>query len=147
LKHVLKRPIVLQVPDKVVYSTHDYTWQHRYVDFGNGKEYQEGGPEHQRVIETMERRWGRVADKYPVWIGEFGTYHGQTFDHFWKWLLDYMKSKDLVGFSYWCLDGTQSTATGRTLGAEEGYGLLNMDWSDYASKPHLESVQKLMETL
>jgi endoglucanase len=143
LKHVWKRPIQLNVPDRVVYSTHDYTWQHRYLDFSQN--YADDGPEYKRFIATMERRWGKVAEKYPVWIGEFGTWHGTSFDTFWRWMLPYMKSKDVAGFSYWCLDGTQSTATGRSFGAEEGYGLLNMDWSDYASLPHLQSIQALMK--
>jgi hypothetical protein len=34
-----------------------------------------------------------------------------------------------VSFSYWDVDGTMSTAQGRTFGGEDGYGILNMSWT------------------
>lgn len=45
--------------------------------------------------------------------------------------------------SYWAIDGTQASGTGRTFGDEEVYGILNMKWDDAASTLLLQALQKI----
>ena len=34
-----------------------------------------------------------------------------------------------MDWGYWRLDGSESNATGRTLGGREGFGILDLSWS------------------
>jgi endoglucanase len=72
LQGVKTRPILLDLPDRVVYGSHDYPWHHRLLgrttnDWKNPGE----------LYATLDEWWGYllVEDQpwtAPVWLGEFG---------------------------------------------------------------------------
>jgi endoglucanase len=66
----------------------------------------------------------------PLWVGEFGTC--QTLDcgdnsQWFRWFVEYLRGKDL-SWSYWPLNGTQSSGVSRKYGEVETYGLLAPDY-------------------
>jgi hypothetical protein len=64
-------PLVLEVPNKVVYTVHLYPF------FYNGAQYAWDGqtPTYASYKATLDRFWGYIVhDKIaPVWVGEIGT--------------------------------------------------------------------------
>ena len=48
-----------------------------------------------------------------------------------------------LSFSYWDVDGTESTAQGRTFGAPDGYGVFNTSWTGPASLRMLQLLQSI----
>jgi hypothetical protein len=92
-------------------------------------------------------KWGTQHSVAPIWVGEFGT--GDVADNlWWSSLLRYMRENNL-SWAYWPFDGSRwENATGRWV--DEGYGLLNDDWSTVRNRALLEglqSVQPNFETL
>jgi Cellulase (glycosyl hydrolase family 5) len=58
---VASLPVKLSVADHVVYSVHDYGFQHS------------GLTSYDSWIAYIQSGWGWMVGKYPLWIGEFGT--------------------------------------------------------------------------
>ena len=137
-------PIQLIVPNKLVYSSHDYSWFHLGINFNRETE-----ETYQEYKEKLDGNWGFILEDgntytAPMWVGEFGTGHNDDgLGYYWTCLLRYMKEKDL-DFSYWPIDGTQSRGDGREFGAEEGFGILNTTWSGIAYQPHFQTIQDIM---
>ena len=65
LSGVAKKPVVLNIPDKVVYSVHEYPTEVNGYPINSGPEY----------IKRMNQVWGYLVsqDIAPVWIGEMGA--------------------------------------------------------------------------
>jgi len=145
LTGVVDHPIVLSVPNKLVYSTHDYKWFHPTINWNDESERV-----YRRYKRTLDKWWGFILEENqpytaPIWVGEFGTGHDAgSLNYWWKCLLRYMKENDLY-FAYWPIDGTQSRGDGREFGAEEGYGILNTTWNGVAYQPHYESILDVMQ--
>jgi endoglucanase len=64
-------------------------------------------------------------------VGEFGTC--QTLDcdggaEWFKLFIRLLEENPQISWSYWPLNGTQSTGTGRKYNAVESYGLLSTDY-------------------
>jgi endoglucanase len=134
-------PVRLNVPDRLVYSSHDYPWDHNGVS------------SYDALKSALDKNWGYLIDSgIPMWVGEFGTCH--TSSSCWTsgtsadqgfWFVNftrYMQERD-VDFAYWALNGTQATGTGRTLGAEETYGILKKDWTSVVSRALLSALQAI----
>ena len=136
------KPATLAIPNRLVYSAHDYAWFHN-------------GLKSEADLHTaLGNKWGFLVAQgkpytAPVWIGEFGTKHdaanvdaaagqGLWFKSFRRYLAD----ADL-DWSYWALNGTQATGTTRTLGAEENFGIMNKAWTTEALKLHLDALTTL----
>jgi endoglucanase len=149
-------PVVLTVPNRVVYVAHDYPWFHQrdvpYDTFAAG----------------LDTQWGYISAEgnatlgAPVFLSEYGTCHtgldcistvddgtssvgamgamdtGLWFTH----LSRYLRERDL-DWAYWPLNGSTCKGDGRVSGGEETFGLLNMCWNAYAYRPLLEAVQAL----
>lgn len=126
------RPIALAVPNKVVYSPHNYQSMGGFED--DCVAYQA----------KLESQWGQVATKgiAPLWIGEFGVNRNDPENAWWACLREYLSAADL-DWSYWALNGTQGPGYGRTAGAAELFGVLNEEWSAAASAEHLAALQAL----
>lgn len=94
------RPVELSVPDRVVYSSHVYSWS------GWGALV----PYHKRpypsFAKDMENNWGYLlrSNIAPVWVGEFGAPHtaGEGDMHYWDHLMRYLRDVD-ADFGYWAL--------------------------------------------
>ena len=114
-------PLVLKVPQHVVYSPHAYAFSgHAFQNY----------EELRRVYDTRGGFLLYTEPAIPLWIGEFGTC--QTLDcgdnsQWFRWFVEYLREKGL-SWSYWSLNGTQSSGVSRKYGEVETYGLLSPDY-------------------
>jgi endoglucanase len=128
------RHLALSVPQRLVYSAHNYKMSQTFTDCPTLKS-------------ALEDRFGFVvlenrANTTPLWIGEFGIEHSGTDNPWWQCFTEYLAEKDL-DWAYWPLNGTQGPGYNRTDGAEEGYGVLNTTWNGVANPSHLTALQAL----
>jgi aryl-phospho-beta-D-glucosidase BglC (GH1 family) len=145
LMGVATAPVQLQFADgssaqgQLVYSAHDYGKD----NCGAGCSWLGSATSYDSLSQLWDQYWGYiVADPSkpyaaPVWVGEFGTCNtlpgcvsdasagsqGQWFSSFVR----YIRERHL-GWAYWCLNGTQSSAPTRTYGQSDWYGLLGPNW-------------------
>ena len=137
------KPIRFKVPNRLVWSPHDYSWFH------NGLRSLE------ELREDLGRQWGflLVQDEAwtaPVWVGEFGTPHGANGDVYassgaglwYAAFRDYLYRAD-IDWCYWALNGTQSRGATRTAGAEETFGVMDREWKGPALQRHLDALRTL----
>jgi endoglucanase len=136
-------PVQLSVPNRVVYSPHDYAWFH------------DGLASAADLKSSLGNAWGYLLTQNqtytaPVWVGEFGTCHGDPScldgasgaGLWYSAFRSYLAEAD-IDWAYWALNGTEASGTTRTLGAEDTYGILNATWSAPASAPHLATLTLL----
>jgi endoglucanase len=117
LQGVQQTPVQLNVPNKVIYSPHDY---------GSGVYNQPwfSDPTFPANLNSVwYNRWSYIhlSGIAPVWIGEFGGYNSDTTSNEGQWqnhLVDYIKNNSLH-WSYWCVN-PDSGDTG---------GILLNDWT------------------
>ena len=135
LRGVGVRPVRLKVAHRLVYSAHDYVWDHTSAT---------------RVATDLGARWGWLVMQHrwwttPVWVGEFGTCHpeeaGCDQAAWFAAFRRYLSGADL-DWAYWSYNGTGATAvpepttclaTPHVPGCSEGWGLNGPDWADDAS--------------
>ncbi|KAI1157199.1 endoglucanase E1 [Nemania diffusa] len=121
LTGVRTRPVVLDVPDRVVYSAHVYAWS----GWGN-REGRYAKRSYASFIQAMRKNWAYLVegDIAPVWVGEFGAPHypGEGDANYWSNLLRYLKRID-ADFGYWAVNPRKPHDN-----AKEGYSLLQDDW-------------------
>ncbi len=80
-------PVVLNVPNKMVYSVHEYPTEISGLKIDSGA----------ALVQQMNHAWGDVVKNgvAPVWIGEMGSNMTSADSQAWaKTLLDYMNGKD-----------------------------------------------------
>jgi len=133
------RPVSLSVPGRLVYSPHNYSSTNGGVS---------SFASYDAFKAAMDGAWGGIltagqAYTAPLWLGEFGTNHTTPQATWWPWIRQYIGDNDL-DWCYWALNGTQGSGYGRTYGAEETFGVLNLDWTDAASTSFLADLQALM---
>ncbi len=135
LAGVRDHPVVLSVPQRVVYAAHDYAWWQEPAMLADPKAF----------AAEAEQRWGYVREPghtytAPVYISEWGgclhpadssgkrcTQDRYDFvSAFARYACD-----SGIDWAYWPLNGSQSAGYNRTRGTIESYGLLKPDWSDY----------------
>lgn len=129
-------PIELNTANRLVYSAHDYPFDHN------------GETTYDVLKQEWDRQWGYLLTPgmpytAPVWIGEFGNFHTQSINltdanpsdgsgGFWfQSFRTYLDQND-IDWSYWPLNGTESSGQGRTYNGEDGYGILNPYWNQAA---------------
>lgn len=117
----------LSVPNRLVMSSHDYSWFHPAL-FSYGQLHTDLG-----------NKWGFLLVQgqpftAPVWVSEFGVAHSaaEVSSLWFESIRRYLDEAD-IDWCYWALNGTQSTGTTRTLGAEETFGILDQTWTKPAS--------------
>jgi endoglucanase len=143
LTGVYALPVQLSIPDRLVYSAHDYAFDHNGLTSAS------------QLDTVLGDNWGYIlaqgkAYTAPVWVGEFGTCHtgdtcvtDTTGQGLWfSALRQYLANAD-IDWAYWAVNGTEARGTGRTLGAEETYGVLDLKWDASASKTLTASLQAL----
>jgi endoglucanase len=137
-------PVQLAMDHRLVYSPHDYVFDHPSLASAAD------------LAKTLGDWWGYLlvqgqAYTAPIWVGEFGTCHGvdtcvadtQGAGLWFDALRQYLVNAD-IDWSYWAIDGTQARGTGRTLGAEETYGVLDVTWTASASAKLSGTLQSLV---
>ncbi|KAK9770630.1 hypothetical protein SCAR479_12706 [Seiridium cardinale] len=122
LTGVARRPVKLDVANRVVYSAHVYAWS----GWGSS-EGRYSKRSYASFIRAMRRNWGYIVegDTAPVWVGEFGAPHqpSQGDANYWGNLLRYLKSID-ADFGYWAVNPRKPKDN-----ALETYSLVQDDWT------------------
>ena len=126
-----KLPVKLKVADRLVYSPHAYNIdQHPFASYDELKQ----------VYDARAGFLLHTEPGVPLWVGEFGTCQtldcGANSDWFVMYIR-YMKENDLA-WSYWALNGTQSSGAGRKYDSVETYGLLSTDYQHVAAPKIVE---------
>lgn len=119
------KPVVLKVPNQVVYSVHEYDTN--VYDFG-------ANDQPSTLIPHMNNDWGYLYTRNiaPVWVGEMGSNLDKARDRIWaQTLLDYMNGKAAaqggpvfkghdqpVGGSWWLWGYFPGEQTDGTLGSD-----------------------------
>jgi len=138
LSGVARRPVVLDVPDRVVYSAHVYSWS----GWGSlGGRYAKRT--YASFVQAMRKNWAYLVEGgvAPVWVGEFGAPDkpGQGDANYWKNLLRYLKAID-ADFGYWAINPRKPKDD-----EKETYCLLDDDWEtpvlDYRMKDMTELIR------
>jgi endoglucanase len=141
LSEVGSRPVVLDVPARVVYSAHVYSWS----GWGSLDGMYAKRP-YPSFAASMHDNWAYLLERNiaPVWVGEFGCPHlpGPGDLHYWRNLMEFLKAVD-ADFGYWALNPRKPHNFDN-----ETYGLLEDDWEtpilDYRMRDMLQlSGQKL----
>ncbi|OQN98666.1 hypothetical protein B0A48_15332 [Cryoendolithus antarcticus] len=130
------RPVSLSIPDRVVYSSHVYSWS------GWGALV----PYHRRPYPSfaadMERKWAYLlrSDEAPVWVGEFGAPNNASDGdrHYWDNLMRYLREAD-ADFGYWALNPRKPEKYDN-----ESYGLLKDDWVTVREDYRMADLRTLM---
>ncbi len=128
-------PVRLTVPGRLVYSPHDYG-----MSQPPPKSYQD-------LEQLVDRRWGFLLHSDsapPLWVGEFGICQDPAkcsqFGNWFPWFVRYLKENHLA-WSYWPLNGTQSSGYSRKYNAIESYGLLGPDYKHIAAPKVIEQLR------
>ena len=119
-------PVVLQVLHRLVYSPHAYApREHRFASYAE-------------LRDAYDARAGyllRAKPAVPLWVGEFGTCQTLACGNgaqWLRWFVHYLRERDL-GWSWWPLNGTQSSGASRKYDTVEIYGLLTTDYQHIAA--------------
>ncbi|KAK4153402.1 endoglucanase [Chaetomidium leptoderma] len=138
LSGVARRPVVLDVPGRVVYSAHVYSWS----GWGSlGGRYSKRT--YASFVQSMRNNWAYLVEGNiaPVWVGEFGSpaRPGQGDANYWKNLLRYLKAID-ADFGYWAINPRKPKDH-----EKETYSLVEDDWTtpvlDYRMKDMTELIR------
>jgi endoglucanase len=135
--NIPKLPLVLRTPDRLVYSPHAYSSGGKYSSY-------------EELEKSVGARFGfllQATPATPIWIGEFGACQKVTCadpsGQWVQWWLRYCREHHLANLSYWPLNGTQSTGTGRSYGKPESYGLLDTTWQHVVAPKMLELIHSV----
>jgi hypothetical protein len=144
LSGVASLPIQLNVANQLVYEAHNY-----------GFDYS-GLSGYSNYTSQANASWGYLAtgnNPQPLWIGEFGTCNtadtcvnsGSNGDlGFWFNMITAFIEQNGIDWTYWAVNGTESTGSSRTYGAAETYGVLNATWNASANATLTSRLQSMM---
>jgi endoglucanase len=131
-----KLPVKLHVDHRLVYSPHAYAPSGaaftRYEDLKQAYDARAGFLLH-------------TEPAVPLWIGEFGTCQGLDCGANSDWFtlcVRYLKENNL-SWSYWPLNGSQSSGVDRTYDTVETYGLLSPDYQHIVATKIVESLRTI----
>jgi endoglucanase len=115
LRNAGAAPVRLSVPDRLVYSAHDYPATVYAQAWFSDPAYPANLPG------VWDAAWGYLVKQgiAPVWIGEFGTRNVTTTDQRWLSSIAAYLGENGVSFAFWCLNA-DSGDTG---------GILQDDWA------------------
>jgi endoglucanase len=93
-------PIELDVPNKLVYSFHLYSWQ-SVTSYDSYDQYRAG----------LDASVGYILEEgkpytAPLWLGEFGQIWG---DNYWNFTMQWLSENERVGWSQWAWNGYKTT--------------------------------------
>lgn len=137
LMGVASNPVILNVPNQLVYSAHDYGPNLYAQPWFNS------GTTQSSLYAIWNKYWGYISTggTAPVWLGEFGTDNnisdiensaagsqGQWFES----LISYLQANPSIDWTYWALNG------------EDSYGLLD---NNYDATPANAQKQSMLESV
>lgn len=137
LMGVRSNPVILNVPNQLIYSPHDY-WPNLY-----GQPWFNTNTTQASLDTVWNNFWGYISSNgtAPVWLGEFGTDNnsadlensaagsqGQWFES----IVSYLQSNPSVDWTYWALNG------------EDNYGLLD---SNFDATPTNAQKESMLESI
>jgi endoglucanase len=117
-----KLPVRLPLPHRLVYSPHAYYNDHH--DFSSYDELR-------RAYDARAGFLLHALPAIPLWIGEFGTCQDLNCGPNSVWFrlfIQYLQQHDALSWSYWPLNGTQSSGITRKFNDVETFGLLSADY-------------------
>lgn len=134
-----KRPVVLDILERVVYSAHVYSWS----GWGSREGTYAKRP-FLSFVQSMRENWAYLLEDNiaPVWVGEFGSPHEPSEGdfHYWQNLLKFLKLVD-ADFGYWAINPRKPHDD-----EKEGYSLVEDDWEtpilDYRLRDMLELIRQ-----
>jgi len=141
LKGVYTNPLTLKIANRLVYEAHDYSWSQGTTNTCD------------QLHTTLGDNWGFILEQgkaftAPVWVGEWGNCHTGadcisgnpgTAGYWFECFMQYLSNAD-IDWGWWALDGTESSGSGRVWGAEETFGVLNLQWNAPAYLPLLQKL-------
>lgn len=127
-----KLAVRLPVEHRLVYSPHAYNIEgHPFANY-------------EELKQAYEVRAGflmHTEPGVPLWIGEFGTCQdlkcGSNGDWF-RLFVRLLQENEMLSWSYWPLNGTQSSGRSRRYDTVETYGLLSIDYRHIAAPEIVE---------
>ena len=130
-------PVVLNMPNRLVYSAHDYG-PHEYQ-----QSWFNGGATPASLQAVWTKNWAYLSGNgtAPVWLGEFGTTNNSSDiqstaagsqGQWFQTLVSFLGSNPAISWTYWALNG------------EDPYGLLD---SNYDSAPASSQKQQLLASI
>jgi len=134
-----KLPVRLKIAHQLVYSPHAYAPSDKaFTNYDELKQIYDA-----RIGPILH-----VEPAAPIWVGEFGTCQhldcGANSDWF-PLIIRYLKENNL-SWSYWPLNGAQSSGASRTYDSIESYGLLTPDYRQIAAPKIVESLRSIEHT-
>lgn len=142
LTPIQKNPIVLDLPNKLVYEEHVYAFTGPNQITDDGNKHTLGQPRYSdlspaELKHTYDQQFGYVAQNQiaPVWIGEFGANGSEARESYKAWFeqtVNYLVEND-IGWGLWPLNPDES-------------GLLTEDWSAYREDWRAPYLQKLLKS-
>ncbi|WP_033221818.1 cellulase family glycosylhydrolase [Kitasatospora phosalacinea] len=114
-------PVQLSVPNRVVYSAHDYATSVAQQTWFSDPSFPSNMPG------VWDKNWGYLFNQNiaPVWVGEFGTTLQSTVDQAWlKALVQYLRPTATAG-----ADSFQWTFWSWNPNSGDTGGILNDDWT------------------
>lgn len=133
-----KSPVALPVAHRLVYSPHAYDIEgHAFSSFDELKQAYDA-----RALFLLHTK-----PETPIWVGEFGAC--QTLDcgansEWLKLFIRLLQENPQISWSYWPLNGTQSSGIGRKYDSVESYGLLSTDYRHIAAPKVVELLRTVM---
>jgi endoglucanase len=115
-------PVRLNVPQRLVYSTHDYPSSLHAQKWFSDPTYPANLPS------VWDETWGYLVKQNiaPVYVGELGTKYQTESDKQWLSALGSYMTSNGMSFAFWCLN-PNSSDTG---------GILQNDWQTVDSAKH-----------
>jgi endoglucanase len=123
-------PVRLPVAHRLVYSPHAY-----YAKGMDSLEALRTAYEARALFLKHSGAPG-AGPATPLWVGEFGACQTLACGANGEWLklfVAVLKENPELGWSYWPLNGTQSSGVGRKYDTVENYGLLSTDYQHIAA--------------
>ena len=133
LMGVASNPVVLNVPNQLVYSPHDYG-PNLY-----GQPWFNSNTTQASLDTVWNNFWGYISSNgtAPVWLGEFGTDNNTTDlensaagsqGQWFESIVSYLQSNPSIDWTYWALNG------------EDNYGLLDNNYDATPTNAQKESM-------
>jgi endoglucanase len=147
LSGVATLPVQLNVPNQLVYEAHSYGFD--YSGSSTITSYSD-------YLNLVNAGWGYLvtgSNPQPLWVGEFGTCNtantcidsnANTDGGYWFNMFTAFVQQYGVDWTYWAVNGTESTGSGRTFGGAETYGVLSTTWNGSASSLLTTRLQTMM---
>jgi endoglucanase len=136
LSGVRERPVVLSIPNRVVYSVHIFSWS----GWGSLSPY--SSRPYPSFVRDMVHNWAWLSEGNiaPVWVAEIGASQqpGDGEKHYWGNLMKYLEIMD-ADFGYWAINPRKPHNN-----EKEQWSLIGDDWKEVVEDFRLEGMRKLM---